>query len=122
MSRLIRIAQSEWPALRPAHPRPNKYRNRRTVVDGIEFDSKKEAHRYGELCLLRASGEVQMFLRQVPLRLPGKTKLVVDFLVHWRDGRITFEDTKSRATATLQAWRIKVRQLKELEGITITEL
>ena len=34
----------------------NKYRNRKTVVDGITFDSKREAERYMELKLLEQAG------------------------------------------------------------------
>ncbi len=35
-----------------------KYRNVKTVVDGITFDSKKEAKRYGELRMLAVAGEI----------------------------------------------------------------
>ena len=34
----------------------SKYRNKRTVVDGITFDSKAEARRYGELKLMERHG------------------------------------------------------------------
>jgi hypothetical protein len=37
----------------------NKYRNKRTIVDGIEFDSKAEAVRYRELLLLEAGGRIE---------------------------------------------------------------
>src|SRR5574344_1314908 len=39
--------------------RSMKYRSKRTVVDGITFDSKKEANRYCELKLLEKSGEIK---------------------------------------------------------------
>lgn len=35
-----------------------KYGNKKVVVDGIEFDSKKEARRYYELTLLQRSGVI----------------------------------------------------------------
>lgn len=35
-----------------------KYGNRKTIVDGIEFDSVKEARRYGELKLLQRAGVI----------------------------------------------------------------
>ena len=35
-----------------------KYRNKKTIIDGIIFDSKKEAHRYRELSLLQRAGEI----------------------------------------------------------------
>jgi len=35
-----------------------KYRNKKTIIDGITFDSKKEANRYRELKLLEKAGEI----------------------------------------------------------------
>ena len=35
-----------------------KYGNRKTVIDGITFDSKAEASRYLELCVLLSAGEI----------------------------------------------------------------
>ncbi len=37
---------------------PNKYRAKKTEVDGIKFDSKREAERYGELKLLEKAGQI----------------------------------------------------------------
>ena len=36
-----------------------KYGNRKTIVDGIEFDSAKEASRYRELKLLQRAGVIE---------------------------------------------------------------
>ena len=36
----------------------SKYRNKKTVVDGIVFDSRKEALRYGELSMLQRAGVI----------------------------------------------------------------
>lgn len=36
----------------------NKYHSKKTVYDGIEFDSKREAGRYAELKQLEKSGEI----------------------------------------------------------------
>lgn len=38
--------------------RPNKYNNHKTIVDGIKFDSIREAERYQELKLLEEAGEI----------------------------------------------------------------
>src|SRR5690606_369436 len=38
--------------------KPSKYRNVRTTVDGITFDSKREAERYGELKTMEAAGVI----------------------------------------------------------------
>jgi hypothetical protein len=40
-------------------PKRAKYGAEPTVVDGIRFDSKKEAARYQELKLLAKAGEIQ---------------------------------------------------------------
>ena len=43
----------------------SKYKAKKTIVDGIEFDSKKEAERYRELVLLERAGQIQNLRRQV---------------------------------------------------------
>lgn len=47
----------------------SKYRNVRTEVDGIVFDSKKEAGRWRELCLLQRAGEIKELQRQIPFSI-----------------------------------------------------
>ena len=42
----------------PVASKPSKYRNVKTVVDNLTFDSQKEANRYVELKLLQAAGEI----------------------------------------------------------------
>lgn len=42
-----------------------KYGNKKVLVDGIEFDSKKEAKRYRELLELQNQGEIHDLQRQV---------------------------------------------------------
>lgn len=42
-----------------------KYNNKKTVIDGITFDSKKEARRYSELRLLERAGKISNLRRQV---------------------------------------------------------
>jgi hypothetical protein len=51
-------------ALAEAKPKRSKYGNRKTVVDGIEFDSAKEANRYQELLLLERAGAISHLERQ----------------------------------------------------------
>ena len=89
----------------------HKYRAQATVVDGIRFDSKKEARYYGELKLRQRAGEVLCFLRQVPIHLPGQTRLVIDFLEFHTDGSVHFVDTKGVQTKT---FKLKKRQVEDL--------
>ena len=49
--------QASAPAVRSSQSR-QKYGNRRTEVDGITFDSAKEARRYQALKLLEAAGKI----------------------------------------------------------------
>lgn len=50
----------------------NKYRNKKTIVDGIEFDSKREADRWRELKLLEIAGAITNLQRQVKFELIPK--------------------------------------------------
>lgn len=47
----------------------NKYRNKKVVVDGEVFDSKREATRYRELKLLEKCGAIKDLKRQVKYEL-----------------------------------------------------
>lgn len=98
--------------------KPNKYHNHPTTVDGIRFDSKKEARYYEQLLIRQKLGEVQYFLMQVPLRLPGGTKYVVDFLVFFADpGKPPeYVDVKGKLT---QVFRLKKREVEHQYPIQI---
>lgn len=85
-----------------------KYHNRKVVIDGITFDSRKEGNFYCELKMLRMAGEVKDFSLQVPYELQpkfkcaGKTeraiKYIADFVVKYKDGRTVVVDTKGFRT------------------------
>lgn len=90
--------------------KPNKYHNQPTTVDGIRFDSKKEARYYEQLKIRRQLGVVSYWLRQVPLHLPGGSKYVVDFVVFYTDDRAPdYVDVKGRET---QVFRLKKREVE----------
>lgn len=101
--------------------RGHKYGAKATVVDGIRFDSKLEARHYQRLVAGQKAGQVRMFLRQVPLHLPGGTKLVVDFLVFREDGTVTFEDAKGMETDAFKIKRREVEQHYDIELTLITK-
>lgn len=98
--------------------KPNKYHNHPTTVDGIRFDSKKEARYYEQLKIRQKLGEVSYFLMQVPLRLPGGTRYVVDFQVFFADPTTPPEyvDVKGRKT---EAFMIKLREIQHHYPIRI---
>jgi hypothetical protein len=109
----------------------SKYGNRKTEIDGIVFDSQKEAQRYAELRLLERAGEIQNLQRQVPFVLipkqvrDGKTieRPVVykaDF-VYTEKGEEVVEDVKSQATKTKE-YILKRKLLLWQYGIQIKEV
>lgn len=105
----------------PAQPGSNqrKYRNAPTVVDGIRFDSKREANYYASLKARVSAGEVAYFLRQVPIHLPSGTRYVVDFQIHFADHsrRPEYVDVKGFQT---KEFKIKLRAVQFHYPITIT--
>ena len=84
--------------------RRNKYNNKKTLLDGNLFDSKKEAKRYHELKMLQAAGEVWKLEIQprIPLMVNGQKigTYIGDFRYELSDGTIVIEDVKSPATKT----------------------
>jgi len=111
----------------------NKYRNRKTVLDGIEFDSAKEARRYAELLLLQKAGEIYDLQRQVsfvliPAQKDEKTgrllereaKYIADFTYRsCKTGRIIVEDTKGLKT---REYILKRKMMLYRHGIRIKEV
>ena len=86
-----------------------KYGNKPTEVDGIRFDSKREAERYKELLLMEKAGEITnlkcqfVFVLQPAFRdLQGKRqaaiKYVADF-VYAEGWHMVAEDVKGVTTA-----------------------
>ncbi|WP_298613449.1 DUF1064 domain-containing protein [uncultured Thiothrix sp.] len=76
----------------------HKFNAKKVEYDGIKFDSILEGDFYLHLKLQQRAGIVLFFLRQVPIHLPGGTKLVVDFQVFYTDGSCRFFDTKGVET------------------------
>lgn len=97
--------------------RTHKYAAKAVVIDGIRFDSRREGRLYESLKARVAAGEVAFFLRQVPIHLQGGTKLVIDFLVFFTDGRPPeFLDAKGFET---QVFKVKRREVEAAYPIRI---
>lgn len=92
----------------------NKYRNKKTIVNGIVFDSKKESDRYYELLLLKKAGKISnLELQKEFLLLPAENgeraiKYIADF-VYIENGKMIVEDVKGVRT---QAYIIKRKLFK----------
>ena len=110
-----------------------KYHNQKTNLDGIEFDSRKDARRYAELLLMQKAGEIYDLQRQVQFVLiPKQTdpitgkmlereaKYIADFTYRsCKTGRITVEDTKGMKT---KDYILKRKLMLYRHGIKIQEV
>ena len=95
-------------------PKKSKYSNKKTVVDGITFDSKKEGEYYCNLKLLKRAGIVKKielqpkFILQEKFKKNGKTHraitYIADFKVTYADGKVEIVDVKGVET---QVFKIK---------------
>lgn len=108
-----------------------KYRNKKTVIDGMTFDSKKEARRYSELLLLERAGAIHNLQTQVKYVLipsqrdPVTGKVIerecaykADF-VYTENGETVIEDTKGFRT---KDYIIKRKLMLQVHGIRIREI
>ena len=97
------------------------------TVNGIVFDSKKEAVRYGELLLLQRAGEITSLEPQVEFKVAIKQKhfckFTVDFYyVDKRKNVAVYEEIKSTGTAKDAAYRLRRKAAELFHGVEITEL
>lgn len=100
----------------PAGKKESKYGAVKVKYDGISFDSKAEGLRYLLNKQRIAGGELAYQLIQVPFRLPGNTKYIVDFLEAHVDGRIVYVDVKGKIT---EMFRLKKKQVEALYPVEI---
>ena len=117
-----------------------KYHNKKIVIDGQVFDSKKEGYRYRELMLLERSGQITDLQRQVKYTLipaqrepdtigkrggvkKGKliereVSYIADF-VYRENGELVVEDTKGIRT---KDYIIKRKLMLYVHRIRIKEI
>lgn len=103
----------------------NKYNAKKTVIDGITFDSKKEAARYSELLMLQKAGHIQGLDLQPEyeiapsFRYNGKHHRARKYRADFRyieDGQTVVEDVKSPATRKISLYRLKRHLFLSLYG------
>jgi len=106
----------------PARP---KYRNRKTIVDGLVFDSKREANRWALLRIQQRDGVIFDLRRQVEYELVPKqvgerpVKYVADFVYVTRAGTVVVEDVKGVKT---RDYVIKRKLMLWRHGFRIVEV
>lgn len=101
--------------------RKNKYNNKKTIIDGIQFDSKKEANRYWQLRMLERSGAIAQLELQprYPIIINGEKicTYVADFrYFDLKLGKEVVEDVKGIQTAI---FKLKKKLMKVVRGIDV---
>ena len=110
----------------------SKYGNIKTNVDGITFDSKKEARRFKELALLLEAGDISDLVLQRTFTLAEaftnisgerirSITYIADFVYTDAEGNMIIEDVKSPATRENALYKIK-KKLMAGKGYSITEV
>ena len=102
----------------------NKYGARKTTVDGITFDSKWEAQRWGELQAMERGGLVRDLERQVKYDIVGNGEKICRYIADFRykmvddDGstKEVVEDAKGFETAD---FKIKKKLMKAVHQIDL---
>lgn len=97
----------------------SKYGAIKTTVDGITFDSKKEADYYCELKLRLQGGDIKGFCMQPSFVLAPGLKYKADFIVFHNDDTAEIIDTKGFKTKEYIAkkkvledkYRLKIREV-----------
>ena len=108
----------------------SKYHSRKVTLDGMTFDSVKEAKRYRDLSLLQRAGEISDLRTQAKYTLiPSQKKpsggterpvtYTADFVYKDKDGKEVVEDAKGMRTQQyiirrkLMLWRLGI-EVKEV--------
>ena len=108
-----------------------KYHSKKVIVDGIKFDSLKEAKRYNELKILEKANEITELRLQVKFELQpsfkkeGKTYRKIEYIADFTyyDNKLNkyiIEDTKGYKT---EVYKLKKKLFEyKYPHLTIKEL
>ena len=109
----------------------SKYHSKKITVDGIKFDSKREANRYSELKLLESAGKIKdlclqpQFTLQLPFRKNGK---LIRAITYKADFAYFDMERSKNIVEDVKGYKTDVYQLKKkifeyvYPDLTITEV
>lgn len=109
----------------------NKFNNKKTIYNGIKFDSKKECERYKQLIMQQDGGLIsdlklqpkfEFKLNGHPIMYKSRRKLTykADFQYHChKSGKTVVEDAKGFKTPE---YKIKWALMKYINNITVIEV
>jgi len=101
----------------------SKYNNKKVVIDGYKFDSKKEGNRYVGLKVLLQSGIIKDLELQKEYKFVHEGKLICKYIAdfcYWDSTKPYYvvEDAKGVRT---QVYKIKKKMMRIFYGIEIFE-
>ena len=103
-----------------------KYKNIKTIINGITFDSKKEAGYYGILRLKEKAKIIDRFEIQVKYDLVVNNIKIgfykADFVTYNNGKAVEVIDVKSEMTKKLPVYRLKKKLIKAIYNIDIVEI
>lgn len=97
----------------------SKFKAIKCEIDGIKFDSKKEADFYSELKLRLAAKEIKGFCRQAEFVLANNTRYKADFVVFNNDGTAEIVDVKGFKT---DVYKLKKKLFEDKFNLKIKEI
>ncbi len=120
MSRGLRLSAKEYLA-QVTSKQPRVRGAKRKIIDGIGFDSTREARRYQDLALMQSAGQIFELRRQVPYPIFIKGIKICDWradFVYRESGVIVVEDSKGWKT---DVYRLKKKMIEAEYGFKIRE-
>lgn len=114
-----RISAKEYKSLQKKTR--SKYGNKRTTVDGISFDSKREAEHWSLLKVREKAGEITKLERQAKYSLDVNGVHICNYIADMvyfdnTDGRTHVVDVKGHVTPE---FKLKAKIMKAIYGIEI---
>lgn len=105
----------------------NKFGAKKTVYNGVTYDSKKEAHRRFHLDCLAKKGDIVKIEDQpvfdIVINDTKVCKYKADFRVTYKDGSVEVEDVKGlKKGAAYQIFRLKKKLVKAIYNVDIIEI
>jgi hypothetical protein len=99
--------------------KPPKYKNSWVEIDGVKFQSKREAARWGVLKLMEQAGEISDLRRQVRYRLEVNGLLICCYICDFnytKESQLVCEDVKG---LVLPIFKLKQRLMKACLNIDV---
>ena len=112
----------------------SKYKNKKVIIDGIEFDSKKEGNHYIGLKMLLRAGEIRdlelqkEFILQPAFKKNGKTYRKISYKADFcyfdnRTNKYIVEDVKASKNFKTEVYKLKKKLFEyKYQDIEIKEI